>query len=285
MSEQFDSKSNTGEGALGQASRLAEDIWHEHKTAVLSTAGAAVVLGGAVLMRKELPFEFLAGKAPRSPLLDGSGYIMSRELEPAAAAGPKWSWLKMLRGDAAKHSHDPSILAEEVRPISSDAGGELAGIVPLRNPRKIPINQLTAEDLRVLGRDPNPFMRFETAGHWNTAPETLRRLVLNERDSMVVTRAAVNPHTPPDALAVVAKSGDFRMQNAVAKNTATPPDVLQALAGHDSFIVRANVAEHPNTSEAVLGQLLTDGNSLVRANALERLYPTPDIIKNARVRV
>ncbi len=90
--------------------------------------------------------------------------------------------------------------------------------------------------------------------HEATVAEPDRLAVLAEHeDYMVRLSVALNPDTPPEALAKLAK--DRWTRSAVAGNPTTPPGVLTKLAGYKAWTVRKAVMQNPSVPPEALARL------------------------------
>ena len=79
----------------------------------------------------------------------------------------------------------------------------------------------------------------------------------------VQQRAANDPATDPETLALLAQSGHLSVRSGVASNHSTPAVILAALASDEDVDVRVRVAEMRNTPGEALLALATDPRSEV----------------------
>ncbi len=84
---------------------------------------------------------------------------------------------------------------------------------------------------------------------------TAERLVVlaGHEDYMVRLSVALNPDTPPEPLATLAK--DRWTRAAVAANPSTPPGVLTKLAGYKAWTVRKEILANPSAPPEALARL------------------------------
>ena len=104
-------------------------------------------------------------------------------------------------------------------------------------------------------------------------------------------RGAIDPHTPPAALAQFARSKIPAVRRAVALNPNTPPEALKELAADEVWDIRLVVAKRRNTPIETLGELAKDKNWRVCIAVAERPDTPSDAFKklfnhkNRRVRI
>lgn len=121
----------------------------------------------------------------------------------------------------------------------------------------------------------NLLIKADVAQNPNTAPATLLELAAHSEDEDVVAALASNPHTPAEALLLLANQGH---QTAVHLSAA-------ALAGHKNATAEAldallkvspatkhNILTHPNASEKTLKILSQDTDPQIAKAAALRLH-------------
>lgn len=76
-------------------------------------------------------------------------------------------------------------------------------------------------------------------------------MTTNTPASLTCRRAARDPSTPPEALALLAGDEDARTRMTVAENPSTAPEVLAKLADDKLQRVRDNAIKNPNAPSYV----------------------------------
>jgi hypothetical protein len=105
------------------------------------------------------------------------------------------------------------------------------------------LNELTIQQKRVLAIDVN------------TTPENLTILAKDE-NYYVRWNVARNPNTPPETLTILATDKEPDVRWYVSQNPNTPPETLTLLANDEDFYVRSCVARNPNTPQYVKDYLI-----------------------------
>ena len=124
-----------------------------------------------------------------------------------------------------------------------------------------------------LAQDRDRRVRAHAAAHPSAPPEALPPLTL-DRDRLVRQRAAANPNTPAHALVGLAATTHFRLgpeRYEVAMNPSSPPEALAVLALDSNVKIRLEAAKNLNTPSEALDDLCADNDSKVRRAAAATL--------------
>ena len=79
----------------------------------------------------------------------------------------------------------------------------------------------------------------------------ISKLTTNKKEQL-----AINPNTPVEALAELAKDDDYNVRSGVAWNPNTPVAILSELAKDGDYGVRYEVAKNHNTPVEALAEIL-----------------------------
>lgn len=111
----------------------------------------------------------------------------------------------------------------------------------------------------------------------DTPPEVLARLA---KDPKVTVRRAVawNPNTPPEVLAQLARDSNVGVRSGAARNPSTPSTTLIRLVRDPSKTVRYEVAWNPNAPPEALAQLANDPDPRIRCRVAEHHNTPPEIL-------
>ena len=97
--------------------------------------------------------------------------------------------------------------------------------------------------------------------------------------SSVMADVARNPRTPVAVLVDLASTRDFIVPHSLAYNTNTSPEVLEKLSEHDNEYVRTGVAQNPKTASTVLARLSKDASVSVRESVALNPNTPPESLR------